>query len=163
MRSRTGEWVIGDKAWGPNIHQAFIDLSRRRHLFRGKRCACFYLRIFAYHHQDFRIQRVVSLVVPPCAVANGSSAANARAQLLTVPPYAVTSLIITISSWSSDRLLSRGLFIIASSATGGIGYVSVPFQNMRCHLVPIPDYAVTGCYSQSPMIIKCGTSRRSVL
>jgi len=40
-----------------------------------------------------------------------------------VPPYAVTSLIITISSWSSDRLLTRGPFIITSSAIGGIGYV----------------------------------------
>ncbi len=50
-------------------------------------------------------------------------AANALAQLLTVPPYAVTSIVITISSWLSDRLLTRGLFIIISSAVGGAGYL----------------------------------------
>jgi hypothetical protein len=50
-------------------------------------------------------------------------AANALAQLLTVPPYAVTSIVIIISSWSSDRLLTRGLFIIVSSAVGGAGYL----------------------------------------
>jgi len=50
-------------------------------------------------------------------------AANAVAQLLTVPPYAVTSIVITISSWLSDRLLTRGLFIIISSAVGGAGYL----------------------------------------
>lgn len=48
---------------------------------------------------------------------------NALAQLLTVPPYAVTSVVITISSWSSDRLLTRGPFIVISSVVGGIGYV----------------------------------------
>jgi hypothetical protein len=50
-------------------------------------------------------------------------AANALAQLLTVPPYAVTSIVITIASWSSDRLLTRGLFIIISSVVGGAGYL----------------------------------------
>lgn len=50
-------------------------------------------------------------------------AANALAQLLTVPPYAVTSIVIIIASWSSDRLLTRGLFIIVSSAVGGAGYL----------------------------------------
>ncbi|KAH9965175.1 major facilitator superfamily domain-containing protein [Russula dissimulans] len=48
---------------------------------------------------------------------------NALAQLLTVPPYAVTSIVITIASWSSDRLLTRGPFIVIASAIGGIGYV----------------------------------------
>lgn len=50
-------------------------------------------------------------------------AANALAQLLTVPPYAVTSIVIIIASWSSDRLLTRGLFIIVSGAVGGAGYL----------------------------------------
>lgn len=52
-------------------------------------------------------------------------AANALAQLLTVPPYAVTAIVITISSWLSDRLLTRGLFVIVSSAVGGAGYLYV--------------------------------------
>ncbi|KAI0251087.1 MFS general substrate transporter [Lactifluus subvellereus] len=66
---------------------------------------------------------------------------NARAQLLTVPPYAVTSVVITITSWSSDRLLIRGPFIIVSSAIGGIGYMYVCF-NTWGHLVLIRDYIV---------------------
>lgn len=48
---------------------------------------------------------------------------NARAQLFTVPPYAVTAVVITIVSWCSDRLLTRGPFVMAASAIGGIGYV----------------------------------------
>ncbi|KAH9003364.1 MFS general substrate transporter [Lactarius hatsudake] len=48
---------------------------------------------------------------------------NARAQLLTVPPYALTAVVITIASWCSDRLLTRGPFIIVTSAIGGMGYV----------------------------------------
>jgi hypothetical protein len=51
------------------------------------------------------------------------SAANARAQLLTVPPYAMTAVVITIASWCSDRLLTRGPFIMVASVIGGIGYV----------------------------------------
>jgi hypothetical protein len=54
-------------------------------------------------------------------------AANALAQLLTVPPYAVTFIVIVISSWLSDRLLTRGPFIIISSAVGGAGYLYVLF------------------------------------
>ncbi|KAI0066926.1 MFS general substrate transporter [Artomyces pyxidatus] len=56
----------------------------------------------------------------------------ARAQLLTVPPYAVTAVVITATSWCSDRLLSRGLFIAATSAVGGIGYLL---------LLTVPDNA----------------------
>ncbi|KAH9074144.1 MFS general substrate transporter [Lactarius deliciosus] len=48
---------------------------------------------------------------------------SARAQLLTVPPYAMTAVVITIASWCSDRLLTRGPFIMVTSAIGGIGYV----------------------------------------
>ncbi|KAH9171393.1 MFS general substrate transporter [Lactarius sanguifluus] len=48
---------------------------------------------------------------------------NARAQLLTVPPYAMTAVVITIASWCSDRLLTRGPFIMVTSAIGGLGYV----------------------------------------
>jgi len=46
---------------------------------------------------------------------------NALAQLLTVPPYAVTAVIITMCSLTSDRLLSRGPFVVTSTLVGGIG------------------------------------------
>ncbi|THH14409.1 hypothetical protein EW146_g5918 [Bondarzewia mesenterica] len=57
---------------------------------------------------------------------------NARAQLMTVPPYAVCAVVITLSSWCSDRLQSRGPFIAAASTVGGIGYLlllTVPSNN----------------------------------
>ncbi|KAJ3552699.1 hypothetical protein NM688_g4016 [Phlebia brevispora] len=48
---------------------------------------------------------------------------NARAQLLTVPPYAVCAVVMCLTSYVSDRLQSRGLCVALSSALGGIGYV----------------------------------------
>lgn len=49
--------------------------------------------------------------------------ANALAQLLTVPPYAVAAVFLCINSYASDRLQSRGIFIAAVSALAGVGYV----------------------------------------
>ncbi|KAG8778846.1 hypothetical protein FRC12_024775 [Ceratobasidium sp. 428] len=48
---------------------------------------------------------------------------NANAQLLTVPPYALAAIFMTIISYISDRIQSRGLFMFASSGIGGIGYL----------------------------------------
>ncbi|KAI0322910.1 MFS general substrate transporter [Amylostereum chailletii] len=39
---------------------------------------------------------------------------NARAQLLTVPPYAVCAVVLTLLSWVSDRLQTRGPFVAIS-------------------------------------------------
>jgi hypothetical protein len=59
-------WGKASAASSPKV---FTDLSRRRHLFRGKRRARFYFRIFAHDHQDVRIQ---SVVVPLLlSLANG--------------------------------------------------------------------------------------------
>lgn len=49
--------------------------------------------------------------------------ANALAQLLTVPPYAVAAITICLASYASDRLQSRGLFMAGASGIGGIGYL----------------------------------------
>ena len=79
----------------------------------------------------------------PCylhIVRSYHSAADALAQLLTVPPYAVTFVVITFLSWSSDRLLTRGPFIIVMSAIGGIGYMYVQFDT--CGHLMLIDYIV---------------------
>ncbi|KAI0676436.1 MFS general substrate transporter [Trametes maxima] len=47
---------------------------------------------------------------------------NARAQLLTVPPYMVAAVYMCLTSYASDRLQSRGIFIVVASVLGGIGY-----------------------------------------
>ncbi|KAG8705777.1 hypothetical protein FRC08_001456 [Ceratobasidium sp. 394] len=49
--------------------------------------------------------------------------ANANAQLLTVPPYAVAAIFMISVSYISDRIQSRGIFMSASSGLGGIGYL----------------------------------------
>lgn len=51
--------------------------------------------------------------------------ANAIAQLLTVPPYAVAAIVLVLLSYASDRLQSRGVFLASSSFLGGLGYLYV--------------------------------------
>ena len=49
--------------------------------------------------------------------------ANAIAQLLTVPPYAVAAVVLTGTSYASVRIQSRGVFMAGSCTLGGIGYM----------------------------------------
>ena len=49
--------------------------------------------------------------------------ADALAQLLTIPPYVVGSTVLVLSSYASDRLQTRGLFVIGGSCTAGVGYM----------------------------------------
>ena len=58
------------------------------------------------------------------------SSANARAQLLTVPPYAVAAVILLSLSYASDKLQSRGIFMSIACALGGIGYLYVYFLEL---------------------------------
>ncbi|KAI0631138.1 MFS general substrate transporter [Trametes polyzona] len=79
---------------------------------------------------------------------------NARAQLLTVPPYAVAAVYLCLNSYVSDRLQSRGLFIAAASALAGVGYVlllSVPSDN---HVRYFATFCITsGTYTTIGIII----------
>jgi len=45
------------------------------------------------------------------------------AQLLTVPPYAAAAVVLTGSSYFSDRMQSRGLYMAVASVVGSIGYM----------------------------------------
>jgi len=47
--------------------------------------------------------------------------ANALAQLLTVPPYAVAAIVLCLTSYTSDRIQNRGLTVAGSCAVGAIG------------------------------------------
>jgi len=79
---------------------------------------------------------------------------NALAQLLTVPPYAVTSIVITIASWSSDRLLTRGPFIVIASAIGGIGYVLLLAAAHNNHVRYFATFCiVSGTYTTIGLVI----------
>jgi hypothetical protein len=48
---------------------------------------------------------------------------NAKAQLMSVPPYAVAAVVLVSFSMVSDRMQSRGIYMAISSAIGGIGYL----------------------------------------
>ena len=61
--------------------------------------------------------------------------ANALAQLLTVPPYAVATVVLTGTAYISDRLQSRGFFMVTSSTVGGIGYLSVFYIEIFARVV----------------------------
>ncbi|KAI0689936.1 MFS general substrate transporter [Cerioporus squamosus] len=57
---------------------------------------------------------------------------NALAQLLTIPPYVVSTTLLCSCAYASDKLQSRGKFVIAFSALAGTGYIlllAVPFNN----------------------------------
>ncbi|KAJ7858727.1 MFS general substrate transporter [Mycena leptocephala] len=56
---------------------------------------------------------------------------NAVAQLLTVPPYAVSAIVLVSFSFASDRMQTRGVFMSIACTLSGIGYVlllTVPFN-----------------------------------
>ena len=52
--------------------------------------------------------------------------ADAQAQLLTVPPYAVSAVVLLIVSYFSDRYQSRGIPISCAASLSGIGYLLAP-------------------------------------
>ncbi|KAG9123955.1 hypothetical protein FRC07_013379 [Ceratobasidium sp. 392] len=72
----------------------------------------------------------ISVFLPTIIKSFGYTNANAQLLKLTfdanvaaVPPYAVAAIFMTIVSYISDRMQSRGLFMFASSSIGGIGYL----------------------------------------
>ena len=54
-----------------------------------------------------------------------SRLADALAQILTVPPYAVAAIVLCLGSHASDRLQIRGLFVAGSCLLSAIGYMYV--------------------------------------
>ncbi|KAJ1306195.1 hypothetical protein OPQ81_010904 [Rhizoctonia solani] len=48
---------------------------------------------------------------------------NAKAQLMSVPPYASAGIVMLIAAKTSDRLHLRGPFVAASLALSGAGYI----------------------------------------
>lgn len=66
--------------------------------------------------------------------------ADALAQLLTVPPYAAAAVALTGSSYFSDRMQSRGLYMAVASMVGSIGYMYAPFGTCKASfgLISLP-------------------------
>lgn len=51
--------------------------------------------------------------------------ANALAQLLTIPPYVVSTVVLLASCYASDKLRVRGVFVAGTSALAALGYMCV--------------------------------------
>ena len=62
-----------------------------------------------------------SLFLPTIIADLGFTAA--RSQLLTVPPYALATILTVLVAWWSERAKRRAPFIIASSPVGIMGYI----------------------------------------
>lgn len=112
-----------------------IDISNRCYILLRQLCTGVHICFSAYYHQNFWQQYAYSLTFILSHTNLVHKTADALAQLLTVPPYAVAAVVLTISSYASDRLQSRGLFISAAGLVGGIGYMSVTIIPLSNQLI----------------------------
>ncbi|KAI3613176.1 major facilitator superfamily protein [Moniliophthora roreri] len=79
---------------------------------------------------------------------------NAMAQLLTVPPYAVAAVVLTTLSAASDKLQSRGVFMMAVTTLGAIGYLILVVVPTNIHVRYFATFCITsGTYTGIGIII----------
>ncbi|GJE96543.1 MFS general substrate transporter [Phanerochaete sordida] len=79
---------------------------------------------------------------------------NARAQLLTVPPYAVCAVVLCLTSYASDRMQSRGLCVAFASALGAVGYLILLLATHNNHARYFATFCITsGTYTVIGVII----------
>ncbi|EKM50888.1 uncharacterized protein PHACADRAFT_262766 [Phanerochaete carnosa HHB-10118-sp] len=73
---------------------------------------------------------------------------DARAQLLTVPPYAVSAVVLCLVSFASDRLQSRGLYVALASVLGAVGYLILLLAAHNIHVRYFATFCITsGTYT----------------
>ncbi|OQD82598.1 hypothetical protein PENANT_c020G07813 [Penicillium antarcticum] len=82
-------------------------------------------RLYAHYAVYFGISTPfssLSLFTP--AITSGLGYSNLRAQLMTVPPYAVAYVVTVIVAWSADHFNSRGLHSAVFSFIGAMGFLA---------------------------------------
>ena len=80
--------------------------------------------------------------------------ANARAQLMTVPPYVVCAVVLCTCCYISDRIQSRGMLIVCTTITCGIGYALLLAVANNNHVRYFATFLVTsGTYTTIGLII----------
>ncbi|KAJ6542417.1 major facilitator superfamily domain-containing protein [Mycena sp. CBHHK59/15] len=79
---------------------------------------------------------------------------NARAQLLTVPPYAAAAVMLVLFAHASDRLQTRGVFMAVASTISGVGYVLLLTVRHNVHVRYFAVFCiVSGTYTTIGLII----------
>ena len=132
LRSRTGGWVLPLSSFAARPDaRTFSGLRGGRALLRRERGVWIHLCVPPHDHHDVRLQYALPLLsvlehLAHHIDASRATLADALAQLLTIPPYVVGSTVLVLSAAASDRLQTRGLFVIAGSSLAGTGYVCVP-------------------------------------
>ncbi|XHF98974.1 hypothetical protein AWENTII_002499 [Aspergillus wentii] len=82
-------------------------------------------RLYAHYVVYFGISTPfssLSLFTP--AITSGLGYSNLRAELMTVPPYAVAYVVTLAVAWSADNFNSRGLHSALFSLIGAIGFLA---------------------------------------
>ncbi|KAF7718122.1 MFS-type transporter [Penicillium ucsense] len=82
-------------------------------------------RLYAHYAVYFGISTPfssLSLFTP--AITAGLGYSNLRAQLMTVPPYAVAYVVTVAVAWSADHFNSRGLHSAIFSFIGAMGFLA---------------------------------------
>lgn len=79
---------------------------------------------------------------------------NARAQLMTVPPYAVAFVGTVTISYMSDRLRMRGPFVVTLMLLSAVGFailIAVPTNNAARYFATF--LVVLGAFSNIPLML----------
>jgi sugar phosphate permease len=94
----------------------------------------------------------ISAFLPTIIASFGYS--NAKAQLFTVPPYAVAAAVLILFSFISDRLESRGIPIAISSVIGFVGYLLLLLVAHNDHVRYFSIFCITsGTYTGIGLIL----------
>ena len=78
-----------------------------------------WLYCFGFHFMSLPLY-TLSLFLPTIIKALGYSSASA--QLLTIPPYALATMLTVATAWISERVGRRAPFLIASAVVAMVGY-----------------------------------------
>jgi len=78
-----------------------------------------WLYAFGYHFMSLPLY-TLSLFLPSIIKALGYKAASA--QLLTIPPYALATLLTVVTAWISERHGRRAPYLICAALCAAIGY-----------------------------------------
>ena len=91
---------------------------------------------------------------PLCNLTMTIYIANARAQLMTVPPYVVCAVVLCTCCYISDRIQSRGMLIVCTTITCGIGYALLLAVADNNHVRYFATFLITsGTYTTIGLII----------